>query len=105
MYAILRDGSKQYKAEKGAKLWLDLKLDREKGDTVEFTDILLVSDGDKIDIGKPNVPNAKVVGKILKHDKGPKVVAYKYKKRRGYHRKVGHVQKYTCVEITEVLCT
>ena len=99
-YAIIKTGSKQYRVKSGDVIDVEL-LDAEKNGTVEFTDILLFHDGKEAKIGAPTVPSAVVRGEVVDQVRGPKVIAYKYKKRKNYRRKVGHRQNYTRVKITE----
>lgn len=101
MYAVIRDGSDQYRVEKGHVLWFDLKSDKKPGDKVEFP-VLLLADGDKIEIGKPEIADAKVVGEVVGHVKDDKVRVFKYRRREGYHRTRGHRQQYTEVRIVEI---
>ena len=99
MYAIIESGSKQYKVKKGDIIEVELlKMDK----TVEFKNILLLNDGKTTRIGNPNVEGSIVLGEILEEIKGPKVVAFKYKRRKNYHKKVGHRQRYNKVKITEI---
>jgi len=100
MYAIIENGGKQYQAEQGR--WLDLELlHSEEGNTVEFP-ALMVVDGDNVHVGTPHV-QATVSGKVLKEEiKGKKVVSFKYRCKKGYQRKLGHRQRYTRVMIEEI---
>lgn len=99
MYAIISTGNKQYKVEKGDVIEVEL-LDAK--DNVNFDKVLLVADGDKIEVGMPYVASAKVSGKILETFKDAKVINYKYKHKVNYHRKKGHRQNLMKVEIEEV---
>lgn len=101
MYAIIQSGGKQYKAEQGR--WLDLELlNAEEGSSVEFP-ALLVVDGEQTHVGAPHVEAATVAGKIIKDQiKGKKLVSFKYRPKKGYQRKVGHRQRYTRVMIEEI---
>jgi large subunit ribosomal protein L21 len=103
MYAVIRDGSREYKVTEGDVVDFDLKKNLEPGDEVEFSDVLLLSreEGD-VAVGTPLVEGAKVTGTVEAHVKGDKVVAYKYKRRHGYHRKKGHRQQYTRVRVTGI---
>ncbi len=101
MYAIFQDGGKQYRAEKGATVALERKT--AKGGPVEFTQVVLLHDGTSVKIGTPTVANAKVVGEIVKEVKGPKIRSYKFRRREGYHRLIGHRQKHALVKITEIV--
>ena len=99
MYAIIESGSKQYKVKKGDIIEVELlKMDK----TVEFKNVLLLNDGKTTKIGNPIVEGSIVLGEILEEIKGPKVVAFKYKRRKNYHKKVGHRQRYNKVKITEI---
>ena len=100
MYAIIQTGGKQYRVKKGDVI--DVELLKDSKEKVEFKEILLFNDGKKTVVGTPTVPKTSVKGKILGEVKGPKVVAYKFKKRKNYRRKVGHRQRYNRVEITTV---
>lgn len=99
-YAIIKTGSKQYRVKTGDVIDVEL-LDAEKGGKIEFTDVLFFHDGKKAQVGMPLVPKAVVHGEVMDQVRGPKVLAYKYKKRKNYRRKVGHRQDYTRVKITE----
>lgn len=101
MYAIIESGGKQYKAEQGR--WLDLELlHAEEGATVNFP-VLMVVDGDKTQVGAPHVEAASVSGKVLKDElKGKKLISFKYRPKKGYQRKVGHRQRYTRVMIEAI---
>ena len=101
MYAIIESGGKQYKAEKGR--WLDLELlNAEEGSSVDFP-ALMVVDGETTHIGSPHVESAKVTGKIQQPEvKGKKLVFFNYRAKKGYQRKVGHRQKYSRVLIEDI---
>lgn len=101
MYAIIRTGSKQYRVEKGSVIDVEL-LDAEQGNEVVFNEVLLLSSGDTVKVGTPFVQGCTVKGKMVDEVSGPKVFAYKYKKRHNYHRKVGHRQNYSRVEIVDI---
>lgn len=102
MQAVVKTGGKQYRVKPGDIISVE-KLDGNAGDTVEFGEILMVSDSEgKVEVGSPLIENAKVAGKILKHKKGDKVTIFKFKRRKGYRRKKGHRQIYTSVEITGI---
>ncbi len=100
--AIIRTGGKQYLIKKGDKIKIE-KLEEEKGKEVNFTDVLLVQDNKKVEIGKPIVKGVKVVGKILEQGKGKKIIVYKYNAKKRYSKKAGHRQLYTEVEIKDIL--
>ena len=102
MYAIFRTGSKQYRAEKGATLQLDRQLPNE-GEKIEFTDVVLVHDGQKARVGTPVVKGAKVLGEVVKNFRGDKIRVFKYRRREGYHRTRGHRSNLTLVKITDIV--
>ena len=102
MLAVIKTGGKQYIVKKGDVLDIE-KVPGEPGDSFEFSDVLLTSNGKKkIKVGSPVVEKAKVTAKILDEQKGPKITVFKFKRRKGYRKKTGHRQKYTRVEITDI---
>ena len=100
MYAVIVSGGKQYRVTKGDVIYVE-KLDQEPESTVSF-DVLMLGADDNVQVGNPTVAGAKVEGKILGEVKGEKIIIYKYKSKKNYHRKAGHRQNYTKVEITAV---
>jgi large subunit ribosomal protein L21 len=94
MYATIEFKGKQYKAEKDAVLTVD-KLDAEKGTKIDIDTVLLVSDGDKISVGTPYVKGAKVTVVVEESFRDKKVLVFKYKSKKDYHRLIGHRQHYT----------
>jgi large subunit ribosomal protein L21 len=104
MYAIIRDGSRQVKAEVDRRLRIDFRDGLQQGDSLEFTDVLAISGDDDVKIGKPTVPGAKVVAEVIEAEfKGPKLVVAKFRRRKNSKRKTGHRQVYTLVKITEIV--
>ncbi|HTS89573.1 MAG TPA: 50S ribosomal protein L21 [Gemmatimonadales bacterium] len=101
MYAIIRAGGKQFRAEKGTTLQVPL-LALEPGSKVTFDEVLLTSDGTSVKAGSPLVKGAKVTAEVVGMAKGPKIYVWKFKRRKNYRRKTGHRQKYTEVRITDV---
>ena len=101
MYAVIETGGKQYKVTEGDVIFVE-KLDVEAGAEVSFDKVLLVGVGNDVKVGAPVVDGATVSGKVIKNDKAKKVVVYKYKPKKGYHKKHGHRQPYTKVEITKI---
>ena len=101
MYAIVNISGKQYKATEGTRL----RVPRQSGDSgakLSFDDILLISNSDSTQVGKPNVSGAKVTATILNHGRERKILVYKKKRRKGYQRKNGHRQWYTEVEVQKI---
>jgi len=101
MLAVIKTGGKQYIVEPGQKLKIE-KIDGEEGKIHTFSDVLLLDDGKNIEIGTPILNGAAVEAKILKQGKGKKVIAYKYKAKKRYHKKIGHRQLFTEIEITQI---
>lgn len=101
MFAIIRTGGKQYKVSEGEELEVEL-LDEPNGQTATISDVLLISNGSEVTVGKPTVPGATVTVEVIDKIKADKVVAYKYRRREGYHRKVGHRQKLNLVKVTKI---
>ena len=100
-YAIIRTGGRQFRVEEGDTLDVDL-LDVEAGKTATCGDVLLFADGKDITHGNPLVSGAKVTAEVVEQRKDKKVVAFKYKRRKGYHRTVGHRRKLTRVKIKTI---
>lgn len=101
MYAIIRSGGKQYRAEVGATVDVD-RLPQEVGETLEISDVLLVADGDDTRIGQPRVEGASVTATIVEQFRGKKIIVYKYRQRTNYRRKQGHRQYYTRLRIEDI---
>ena len=100
MYAVIVSGGKQYRVTKGDTIFVE-KLDQENDSVINF-DVLMLGSDDGVKIGNPTVAGAKVEGKIIGQVKGEKIIIYKYKSKKNYHRRAGHRQNYTKVEITAV---
>ncbi len=101
MYAVLETGAKQYRVAAGDTLQVE-RLEVEAGQSVTFDKVLLLNNEGKVTVGAPTVPQASVVADVVKHLRGPKVVAFKLKRRKGYRRTVGHRQELTEVKIKEI---
>lgn len=101
MYAVIAAGGKQYRVQQGETLRVE-KLELEPGNTVEFSEVLLVADGDQIQVGAPHVEGAKVTAEVVENGRGPKLRIFKYRRRKGYRRKTGHRQPFTALRITGI---
>ncbi len=101
MFAVIKTGGKQYRVVAEDVLRVD-RLEGEPGSVVAFGEVLVVG-GDKAVIGAPTVAGATVAGELLDHVRGPKVIAFKKRRRKNSRRKRGHRQEYSLVRITEIL--
>jgi len=100
-YAIIKTGGKQYKVAAGDVLEVE-KLSVEPGAETRFSEVLLFANGAEIKSDATALQGASVTAEVLEQTKAPKVIAYKYRRRKGYHRTVGHRQKLTKVKITAI---
>ena len=100
MHAIIQTGGKQYRVQPGDRIEVE-KLLAGPGETVAFS-VLLIENGDEVKIGRPVLQGAEVTGEIVTQEKGPKLIAYTYRRRKGSERKVGHRQPLTVVKITDI---
>jgi large subunit ribosomal protein L21 len=101
MYAVLETGSKQYRVAAGDKLEVE-RLPVEAGQSFTFDRVLLVNNEGKISVGAPAVGGATVEADVLEHIRGIKKVAFKMKRRKGYHKTIGHRQELSVVKIKEI---
>lgn len=101
MYAVIETGGKQYRVTAGDKLEVE-RLETEAGKPHTFDRVLLVANDGKVSVGTPTVAGAKVVADVTQHLRGEKKIAFKMKRRKGYHRTVGHRQELTRVMITDI---
>ena len=99
MYAIIAACGRQYKVSEGDQVRFDL-MDKAEGDEVSF-DVLAIGGEGALKVGS-EVASAKVTGKVLGQGKAKKIIVYKYKPKSGYHKKQGHRQPYTLVEIEKI---
>lgn len=97
MYAIIETGGKQYRVTENDVLYIE-KLDVDADAEIVFDKVLMVNDK----FGKPYVKGAKVVAKAVKNGKAKKIIVYKYKPKKNYHKKQGHRQPYTKVQIVSI---
>ena len=101
MYAVIKTGGKQHRVSEGDVLKVE-KLEGQKGDTVVFEEVLLVSKEDQTRVGTPVVEGARVVGEIVQQGKGPKIIIFKKKRRNDFHKKTGHRQDYTSLKVKTI---
>ena len=101
MYAIIKTGGKQYKVEVGSVINVE-KLDVAEGQAIVFDEVLAVSNDNGLTVGSPFVAGATVKADFVEEGKGKKVIVYKYKAKKTFHKKKGHRQPFTKVKITAI---
>jgi large subunit ribosomal protein L21 len=101
MYAVIKTGGKQYRVKEGDILKIE-ELTAEVGSTYEFTEILMLANGDKITCGTPFISNANVTAEILDHARHKKIKIIKFRRRKHHMKQMGHRQNYTQVRITAI---
>jgi len=100
-YAVIQTGGKQYRVAAGDEIEVE-KLDIETGKVVDLSDVLLICDGTSVTFGTPLISGAKVTVEVVDQFKGEKVIAFKFRRRKGYHRTVGHRRKLTKLKIQSI---
>jgi len=100
-YAIIKTGGRQHRVAEGDTIDVDL-LDVEPGKTATFGEVLMFADGKNLTHGTPLISGAKVTADVLEQRKDKKIIAFKYKRRKGYHRTVGHRRRLTRVKIKSI---
>ncbi|MCB1126732.1 MAG: 50S ribosomal protein L21 [Verrucomicrobiae bacterium] len=101
MYAVVQTGGKQYRVSPGDTLEIE-RLGTEAGGSVELNDVRLLNRDGEVTIGAPTVAGASVVADVVEHKRGPKVVIYKMRRRKGYRKKAGHRQELTVLKVKEI---
>ena len=101
MYALIKTGGKQYRVAEGDTLRVE-KIEGKVGEVVEFEEVLMIANGERVEIGRPMLKDSKVVGEIVEQGKGEKITVFKSKRRKGYRKKQGHRQQYTALRIKEI---
>lgn len=101
MYAIVECGGKQFKVEQGNTIYVE-KVSAEIGDTVELDKVFLVSGDKGVTVGAPFVNGAKVTAKVVDHGRDKKIIVFKYKSKKNYHKKQGHRQPFTKLLIESI---
>ena len=102
MQAVFKTGGKQYRVSPGDELKIE-KLPGKAGEEVVFDQVLLTSDGETVNIGKPYLENSKITGKILRQARDRKIIVFKFKRRKDYKKKQGHRQSFTLVKIEDIV--
>lgn len=101
MYAVIRTGGKQYRVSEGDRLKVE-SLVGEAGADITIDDVLMVGNGESVNVGAPLVTNASVSARVVQHGRGKKVRIIKFKRRKHYRRQMGHRQNFTELEITGI---
>ena len=101
MYAVVKAGGKQYGVAAGDELQVE-RVEMEPGDEVEFSDVLMVADGDDVRVGAPTVEGAVVRATVVSQERGPKIRIFKFKAKKRYRRRAGHRQHLTRLRIEEI---
>lgn len=102
MYAVVKAGARQYRAEVGNMLLVE-RLPVGVGEQLELNEVLLVADGEQVKIGQPTVDGAKVKATVVAQEKGPKIRVFKYRPKERYRRRAGHRQNYTRLRVDEIV--
>ncbi len=102
MYAVIETGGKQYRVQEGQLVDVE-KLPQAVGEKVELDQVLLVSDGEKVQVGRPIVAGVKVLATVERQDKRRKVLIFKYRPRKRYRLKKGHRQLFTRLRIDKIV--
>ena len=102
MYAVLKSGARQYRAKVGETILVD-RLSAEVGQQLEMDKVLLIADGERVEVGQPTVEGAKVLATVVAQEKGPKIRIFKYHPRKRYRRRAGHRQRYTRLRVDEIV--
>jgi large subunit ribosomal protein L21 len=102
MYAVIQTGGKQYRVSQGDLITIE-KLEGAAGDRIELNSVLMVGEGDQVTVGRPWLEQARVVGTIVRQERGPKVLIYKHTRRKGYQKRQGHRQSQTLLRVTDIV--
>ena len=101
MFAVIKTGGKQYRVAKDDVLTVE-KLDGDAGAKIEFKDVLMVGEGATVTVGRPLISGATVTAELVEQTRGPKVIAFKKRRRKNSRRKRGHRQDLSTVRITGI---
>jgi large subunit ribosomal protein L21 len=101
MYAVIATGGKQYRVTEGETLKVE-KIAADEGAEIEIDQVLMVADGDNIQVGTPVLDKGKVTARVKAHGRGKKVEIIKFRRRKHHRKQMGHRQSYTEIEITKI---
>jgi len=102
MFAVLNTGGKQYKVSQGDLINIE-KLESDVGDKVTLSQVLMVGEGENVEVGSPYISNCEVTGEVVEQGKSAKIIVFKKRRRKNYRRKNGHRQRFTQLKITEII--
>jgi large subunit ribosomal protein L21 len=102
VYAVLKSGARQYRAKVGETILVD-RLSAEVGQQLEMDKVLLIADGERVEVGRPTIEGARVLATVVAQEKGPKIRIFKYHPRKRYRRRAGHRQRYTRLRVDEIV--
>jgi large subunit ribosomal protein L21 len=101
-YAIIRTGGKQFRVSPGDVVRIPTLADKNEGDKIEFDEVLISGDSNGVRIGSPTVTGARVTATVIKNGRGPKIIVFKFKRRKHYKRAKGHRQGFTAIKIDSI---
>ena len=101
MFALIRVGGKQYRVSDGQELLVD-RLSAEEGTAFEGVEVLMIGEGENVQIGAPTVAGASVAATVVRHSKGPKIRVFKYKAKKNYRRRIGARAHQTLLRINSI---
>jgi len=102
VYAVVKSGARQYRASVGDTILVE-RLHAQVGEQLELDQVLLIADGEQIEVGRPTIGGAKMLATVVAQEKGPKVRIFKYHPRKRYRRRAGHRQRYTRLRVDEIV--
>ena len=102
MYAVVKSGARQYRASVGDTILVE-RLPAQVGEQLELDQVLLIADGEQIEVGRPTIGGAKMLATVVAQEKGPKVRIFKYHPRKRYRRRAGHRQRYTRLRVDGIV--
>lgn len=102
MFAVVETGGKQYKVSIGSVIEVE-KINAKEGEEIILDKILLLNKDGEVLIGKPYLDGVKVIARVLRQDKYPKVIVFKFKRKKHYRRKYGHRQPFTRLSIENIV--
>jgi len=102
VYAVVRSGARQYRASVGETIVVE-RLPADVGQQLKLDEVLLIADGERVEVGRPTIEGAKVLATVVAQEKGPKIRIFKYHPRKRYRKRAGHRQHYTRLRVDEIV--